>query len=267
VLLSLLANTLLATPAAAQAFLDPLTMPMGPTATAVLVDGTTVTGKPKVIPKGIGNIKKLTLKLEDGGKEKLTPKDVTELRLVPGGLAKGMAAMNAMSSISEMAKTNAGEAISREEVLYVTGTLPNGKPALLQLLNPGFEETIHVYPDPAGRETAKVGVGGMTVTGGAVKSYLVGRASGGETVLVKRQQYDKLWDELYGDCPAMAKPAEVHFDTMAADVAAHAKACGPNAGAAEPEPVVALEPAAEAEAVAPVEGEEPAEPAEADGEG
>lgn len=69
---------LAAAPAEAQDFLAPLTAPMGPSATAVLADGSTVEGKPKVIPKGMGNIKKVTLKLEGGGKKKLTAADVTE---------------------------------------------------------------------------------------------------------------------------------------------------------------------------------------------
>jgi hypothetical protein len=238
----------LAVPGFAQSFLDPLPMPMGPSGTAILTDGTTVQGEPKCTPKGIGNIKKLQIELADGTKRKLAPGDVTEFRLIPGGLAKAMGAANAMSSISEMAKTNVGETIDRSEAVFVFGVMPNGKPALMQLLNPGFDATIQVFADPAGRETTQVSVGGIGVAGGAVKSYLVAKKGDPQTVLVKKGQYDQLWDSIYGDCSSMTRPEKPDFATMAADVSKHASSCGPAAAKAAP---VAAAPEAEAPAETP----------------
>jgi hypothetical protein len=219
----------LSAPSFAQTFLDPLTMPMGPSATAILADGSTIQGEPKIKAKGIGNIKKVKMKLADGSKRKLGAADIQEFRLVPGGLAKALGAMNTMSSINEMSKTDAGEVMKRDEAVFTSGLLPNGKPALMQLLNPGFEATMQVFPDPAGRETSGVGIGGVSITGGLAKSYLVLKEGQDKAVLVKKQQYDELWDSLYSDCPAMTRPAKPEFETMPADVATHAKSCGPNA--------------------------------------
>lgn len=238
---------LLSGPASAQTFLDPLTVPMGPSATATLTDGSTIEGEPTIWIKGVGNIKKIKMKLADGSKRKLGAADVTEFRLVPGGLAKAMGAMNAMSSITEMAKTNAGEVLSREEAVFTSGLLPNGKPALMQLLNPGFESTMQVFPDPAGRETTSVSVGGVGVAGGSAKSYLVLKEGQTQAVLVKKSQYDNLWDSLYSECSAMTRPAKPDFATMATDVATHAKSCGSAAAPTQ------AEPAAEPIATAPSE--------------
>lgn len=225
----------LAAPGFAQSFLDPLPVPMGPSGTATLTDGTEVEGEPRVWVKGVGNIKKLRLKLPDGSKIKLTPTQVTEFRLVPGGMSRMMGAANAMSSISEIAKTNPGDAMARGEAVFFPGTLPNGKPALLQLLNPGFDGTLQVFADPAGRETTQVSVGGVGVAGGAVKSYLVLKKGETQTVLVKKGQYEELWDTLYGGCAAMSRPAEPDFAVMASDVTRHARSCG----VAKAEPVAA----------------------------
>lgn len=243
-------------PARAQTFLDPLTMAMGPLGTATLPDGTEVQGEPRITIKGMGNIKKLTLKTATGEKVSLGAADVATFTLVPGGLAKAMGAMNAMSSIQEASHTDAGEVMNRAEAVYVSGLLPNGKPALLQLLNPGFDATIQVFPDPAGRETATVGFGGVPVAGGSAKAYLVRKVGQPSAVLVKRGAYDELWDSLFADCPALQRPAEPDFAAMAADVAAHARACGPTPPDTEPvasdAPLMAPEPAEPADSAPPV---------------
>ncbi|MCA9493456.1 MAG: hypothetical protein KC621_26175 [Myxococcales bacterium] len=86
-------------------------------------------------------------------------------------------------------------------------------------------EAMWVVPDPAGRETSGVSVGGVQMTGGLLKSYLVLRRGQTQAVLVKKGTYDKQWDELFGDCAALARPSSLDFDHLAADVAAYGEAC------------------------------------------
>ncbi|MBX2800693.1 MAG: hypothetical protein KTR31_23635 [Myxococcales bacterium] len=249
----MIVSLFLLAPAQAQQFMDPLTAPTGPTATAILTDGSTIEGKPNAKMKGMGNIKKLKLKKADGTKVKLAPGDLQELQLTPGGLAKAASAGARMGSISSIAKSNIGASWDREYVVYLPGTLPNGKPALLQILNPHFSTTIEVFPDPAGRETGGVAVGGVAVTGGVLKSYLVRKAGEEQTMLVKKGKYDNLWDTLFADCPDVEKPEKPKWGEMAATVYAHAAACGPQDESA-PAEEMADEKMAEAEM--PEEGTE-----------
>ena len=167
IVLSLLSN-----PASAGSFLTPLAAPTGPTATATLTDGSTVTGKPNAKVKGAGNIKSIKIKSAEG-KWKLAPGDVQRLELTPGKLAQLATASAGMGSVSEMLQQDAGEALDRSLAVYLPGNLPNGKVALLQLLNPGMDELIQVFPDPKGKETGGISVGGVQATGGVLKTYLV----------------------------------------------------------------------------------------------
>ncbi|MEZ4320089.1 MAG: hypothetical protein R3F61_21445 [Myxococcota bacterium] len=205
----------------AQSFESPIKSLMGPEGIAVLADGSEVTGNPLIIPKGVGNIKKLTLKLEDGTKMKLGPADLQSFALKPNKLAK-------MSSAggSIVAMSNNSDVWSKDYAFFVPAKLPNGKPAILQHLNRGFDSTMHIFADPAGRETSGVGVGGVQISGGMLKSYLVWKKGAEASVLVKKGTYDKQWDALYGDCAAMTKPEKPEFDDFAAHVSEHAQKCG-----------------------------------------
>lgn len=209
----------------AQNLLDPLPVVGSKEATVELTDGTTLTGDPKIAMSGMGNVKKVTLALPDGTKRELEPTEVVRMVLVPDGASRLAGAANAMSSVSELSHTNHQETMGRDEAVFVAGFRPDGKAALLQVLNPGFDQAMWVVPDPAGRETSGVSVGGVQMSGGILKSYLVLRRGQTQAVLVKKGSYEEQWDQLFGDCAALQRPASIDFDHLAADVAAHAQAC------------------------------------------
>ena len=243
----ILATLLMMNPAAeAKRLLDPIIVAAGPEVVAVLNDGTTVKGKPKIWAEGFGNIKKLNIKPFDGGKKvKLKAEDVAELRLWPSDAALLASAAATQGSISESLRTNADEVVDREEALYLQGQLPNGKTALLQLLNPGFDQTIQVFPDPKGKETSGVKVAGVQATGGVLKTYLFRKAGETQTMLVKKGKYDNMFTEIYGGCDRMAAPPKIKWSQVGDHIEVHGNMCGPDAGTEEE--------------AAPVE--EPAEPA------
>ena len=204
------------------AFESPIQTLMGPEGIAVLADGTELKGKPTVIvPKGIGNIKKLTLKTEDGVKHKLTAADVQGFALKPNKMAK-----LASSGGSIRAMSARKDVFGKDYAYFVPAKLPNGKLALLQHLNRGFDTTIQIFADPAGRETGGVSVGGVKMTGGMLKSYLVLKQGADASMLVKKGNYDKLWGDIFGDCDAMQKPEKAEFQDFAAHVFMHAQKCG-----------------------------------------
>ncbi|MCB9675155.1 MAG: hypothetical protein H6737_08560 [Alphaproteobacteria bacterium] len=208
-------------PAGPAAFESPLKSLMGPEGIAILADGSELKGKPYVIPKGIGNIKKLTIKTDDGAKHKLGPADIQSFALKPNGLAK-----MASTGGSVVAMSTNTDVLSKEYAYFVPAPLPNGKMAILQHLNRGMDSKIQIFADPAGRETSGVGVGGVQITGGMLKSYLVYKVGSDASFLVKKGTYDKLWPEIYGDCAGLTQPEKPEFDDFATHVQMYEAKCG-----------------------------------------
>jgi hypothetical protein len=165
------------------------------------------------------------MKLDDGSKVTLSLEALREFYLVPNGFSRVLATANAMDSVSEMDKTTGARSLAPNEVLFVTGQQPNGKIRLMQLLNPGFDATLQVLPDPAGRETAGLSVGGLAVTGGVSRSYLVLRRGETAAFLVKKGSYDKQWTEIFGACAGFETPSSLDWDQFADQVARHAESC------------------------------------------
>lgn len=226
----MLISLFLSAASAQVSFEAPIQTLVGPEGIAIKKDGTEVKGKPLIVPKGIGNIKKLTIKLEDGTKIKFVPDDLSGFALKPNKLAK-MASTK--GSIASMARGTNKSVWSKEYAYFVPAKLPNGKPALLQHLNRGFDSTIQIFADPAGRETQGVGVGGVQISGGMLKSYLVLKKGSDASFLVKKGTYNKLWDQMYGDCDGMVKPEKADFRDFAGHVEMHHNKCG-DGGAAAP---------------------------------
>jgi hypothetical protein len=71
-------------------------------------------------------------------------------------------------------------------------------------------------------------VGGMRLTGGEDKSYLLVRGGEEKAMLVKKGSYRKQFEEIYKDCPAMLKHFEgdkIMWDDLAGHVFAYDVAC------------------------------------------
>lgn len=236
------------------AFDNALETPTGPEGIVILKDGTELKGKPLIAHQGRGNIKQITIKKEDKSKVKVKPEDIKSFRLKPNKLSK-MA--NTNTSIMATA-TGANKSAWREYIDYLPAKLPNGKMSIMQHLNRGFDETIKIFADPKGRETAGVGVGGVQISGGLDKAYLVLKEGADMTFLVKKGKYEKQWDEIFGDCDAMQKPEDVSFRDFPGHVKMHMDKCGSGGGAEEEAPMEAEAPAAEAKP------KEPKEPFDAD---
>lgn len=218
----MLLSIFLAAANAQVAFDTAIDSPSGPEGVAILKDGSELKGKPLVVPKGRGNLKMVTIKMEDKTKHKLGPDDIQSFMLKPNKLTK-MA--NTKTSITAMA-SGANQSNYREYIHYIPANLPNGKPAIMQHLNRGFDDTIKIFADPKGRETAGVGVGGVQISGGLDKAYLVLKKGAPNTFIVKKGSYDKQWEEIFGDCPAMQKPEKADFKDFPGHVKMHMDKCG-----------------------------------------
>ena len=166
-----------------------------------------------------GSVRSLTVKHEDGTKHKYKAEDVKRLLIRFGELAKIETIMEGTTSIQELLELDFNEIIQREYIIFEQALLPKkkNKYALLQLVNPGFDNRIKVYENPTGQETGTMSVGDVAVTGGKERSYLVVK-DGEKSVKVKKGSYKKSFSKLFADCEEMMKmygQRKVKFNDMA----------------------------------------------------
>ena len=195
-----------------------------------LLDGSIVEGKVSMAVIISGKLSSVTLKDAAGEKHKHKTATIKRLYVKMGFLAKMDAASEASSSVSEMFKTDFNEIINRDYIIYEQALIPKKKDKyrLLQLVNPGFDRAIKVYDDPTGDETNGVGLGGVQLTGGKEKSYLV-VVNGAKSIKVKKGKYKKLFPEIFGDCPELVeimRDSKIKFWEMSSHVFAYDQLCG-----------------------------------------
>lgn len=204
---SILLTACLATPVFSQGFIaaisvDDIGVILNNPATVILQNGDTLSGKLSSASLMNNYLKNVTLKLSDGSKRKLEAAEMKTLSVKASGLAK-MAMMNeSANSIVRATKTDFASIINREHIVFEQAlrATKKDKPAMMQLLNPGFDHVIKVYADPNTNETGGLQSGDVTLTGGADRSYLFVK-NGEKVVIVRKISYRKNFDELYGDCP------------------------------------------------------------------
>lgn len=189
--------------------------------TAVLQTGDTLSGKLTSASLINNYLKNVTLKLEDGSKRKLDAAEMKTLTVKVSALAK-MAMMNeSANSIFRTIKTDFNSIINREYIFFEEAlrATKKDKPAMMQLLNPGFDRVIKVYADPNANETGGLQMNDVTISGGADKSYLFVK-NNEKVVIVKKGSYRRNFDELYFDCADMVTAFEGD-KTKFKDIASH----------------------------------------------
>jgi small nuclear ribonucleoprotein (snRNP)-like protein len=189
--------------------------------TIVLQNGDTLSGKLTSASLINSYLKNVTLKSADGSKRKLEAAEMKTMKVKVSEMAK-MAMMNeSANSIFRTTKTDFNSIVSREYIFFEQAlrATKKDKPAMMQLLNPGFDHAIKVYADPNANETGGLQMEEITITGGADKSYLFVKNKE-KVVIVKKGSYKKNFDELYADCPEMLKAFEGD-KTKFKDIAGH----------------------------------------------
>lgn len=194
-----------------------------------MLDGTIVEGKVSMATISNGYLSSLTLKDAEGVKHKHKAAEIKQFKVKMGFLAKLDASAEASSSLSEMLEADFNEIIELEYIIYKQALLPKKKDKyrLLQLVNPGFDSKIQVFDDPGGKETGGFSAGGIQLSGGKDKSYLV-VVDGKKSVKVKKGNYNKDFAELYGGCQAFMDKVPLrkpNFWDMAAHVFAYDQLC------------------------------------------
>jgi hypothetical protein len=167
-------------------------------------DGTEILAKLKRIHYKKRLINSVTIETGTGETISLLANDIDHMYLMPSKLNKLSAAMDKVLDLQEHGKDRSvdNEKISAGYVLFESTNAQvkkKNRDILLQLLNPHFSGNIKVYHDPSAKETASLGVGDLTVTGGNAKSYYVKKGDG-TAFLMRRNDYRKSGKDLYSDC-------------------------------------------------------------------
>lgn len=168
-------------------------------------DGKVVEGEIDKIKRKKGTPKEVHIEA-NGKVVELLADEIKSMKAAPSGWGKMAAAIESTTNVKKL-QSGAYEEVDRSFSYYEQAKLPTrkGHTVLLQLVNPGFDSKIKVYDDPYARESAGLGVGGMTVAGGDLKSYWVKIKGAKEAVMIEKGKYKKQFKSLFGDCPKLMK--------------------------------------------------------------
>lgn len=194
---------------------------LGNGCTVKLQDGSTLRGKLVAGNLMNGYLTKTTFKLDDGENRKLRADEVLRLSVKANTLVKLAMLSEASSSVKEFSKTDRQKVLRRDSVIFERALKPteNDKYALMQLLNPGFDNKLQVFIDPQARRTTEFGLNDVTLTGGENRVYLFVKKEH-KAFRVKKNSYRQHFDDIFGDCPMLL--AEWPTEQAAwKDVAAH----------------------------------------------
>lgn len=195
-----------------------------------LENGDQIEGKLSSASLANGYLKNVTMKLADGSKMKLQPEEMLSLKVKASRLAKLSMINESGSSLKELKNTKFDQIINREFIFFERAyrATKKDKPAMMQLLNPGFDSKIKVYADPNARETNGIGLNGIQFTGGEEKSFLFVK-NNEKVVIVKKGSYRKNFEELYADCPVLIESFEddkIRFKELSMHIFAYDQLCG-----------------------------------------
>ncbi len=191
-----------------------------------LTSGETIAGHYVKAKRKKGLFKTLTFEDTVAGVERvISAAEIASMKLVPSDLGRVSAALDATQTISRIGNSDLNS-LSTDFVYFQQAQLPDKKATmvLLQKVNPGFDSKIEVFDDPWAQETAGVGLGGVAITGGNLKSYYL--IKNGVAMKIEKSRYKREFSEIYGDCPSMAEEfPRVEWTDFAKHVAAHEQLC------------------------------------------
>jgi len=169
------------------------------------MEGNTIEGKivsGKAIDSSPGSI---TVLDKEGNKVKLKAEQIKSAKVKASDLIKFSKGIENMGSVQEITNADWKEIIDSEYLYYVRALAPKkkkDKSRIYMVLNPGFDSKIQILHNPWGNESGGLGVGGVKLTGGKEKSYLIVK-NGQKSFKIKKGDYKKQFKDIYGDCPAI----------------------------------------------------------------
>jgi hypothetical protein len=185
----------------AQQFISPVeNLPANLPVTIVKVDGTVLSGTMSSYVMGKG-IVSLTIKDEAGKKIKLKGAEVQTMKVKATGFVKAITMADRSESLTKMMRTDFSEIKNRDSIIFEQALVGGKeKSMLLQLINPGFDQSIKVYYNPSANETGSTQIGNIQLGGGEKRAYLVVKNNDGKAFDVRKGSFKKSYDDIFIDC-------------------------------------------------------------------
>lgn len=222
---------LMSSPGFGQGFIAPVNQfPMRNSCTVELMNGSTVVGKVKLASLDKkGHLIAIALKDASGITNNYEAQDIKRLYAKMDFFAKMDAFYGSSSSAAEIFGIEFHEVMEREYIIYEQALLPKKKDKyrLLQLVNPGSDKNIKVYHNPDAKETKRLKLYSVALTGGKDRSYLV-VVRDQKAIKLKKKKYKKTFAQLYGTCPKMIELMgmnKIKFKDMPAHIYAFDQLC------------------------------------------
>jgi hypothetical protein len=175
-------------------------------------NGERLEGKARVVMTSGRGIKYITLTLSNGEKARFNATELREIGFKNNNFTRVLSSLEQTESLKKIVKADWKQIHNQEYLVYSKVTLPSGKAAMMQLINPGFDSRVQVYYSLGSRKTSGIGipVGGgaiaptqLKLTGGLQRAYWVSKDNG-EVFKLKRGNYNKKrFLRLFGDSPKM----------------------------------------------------------------
>lgn len=155
-----------------------------------------------------GLIKEIKVRDESDEKIRIDPAKIKHMYIPPSKLGQFLQITDAAHDLTKIQDGELDQSYLKDGYVYMVKTEVQIKKSkqdsyMLQLINPSFSGKIKVYADPNAKETASIGMAGMTVTGGLDKSYYIKKAGENVAFQLRKKDYKKQFNELFADCPKL----------------------------------------------------------------
>ncbi|MEK7257807.1 MAG: hypothetical protein AAB316_23825 [Bacteroidota bacterium] len=193
----------------AQKFLEPsYTFSEKKVSYLTMDDGTEMEVYVRSFKREKGLIEEIKVENKEGKKVKIKPEEIKFMYLPQSGWDKFTKAYDFLTDAQKWDNKEIDQGRVAEGYIYfekATVQVKKEKMTLMmQLLNPSFCSKMRVYHDPFAKETASLGIGGITVAGGDDKSYYV--AAGGDPAYkLMKKNYEEEFPKLFGKCDSVKK--------------------------------------------------------------
>ncbi|MEQ9219431.1 MAG: hypothetical protein RLO17_15375 [Cyclobacteriaceae bacterium] len=210
----------------AQSLQQPLeAVPMSNEGAVLLKSGELITGK-ILNTTSVRGITQVTLMTVDEEKRKFRTEEMEEFMISMNKAVKLQFFNERGSSIVKILSKNQPKGVPQDYIIYRNTVLKSGKEALLQLLNPGFDDTFQVFYDPYAAKSATMEGEYLTITGDKHKAFYVSK-NDQALLKVKKGGYHKSYKKLFGECAVMQQEEKPKWNDLGQHIWMYDQVCGP----------------------------------------
>ena len=179
------------------------------TSYVTLTNGDQIIGTLKDVDRKKGLIEFVNIEDGEGKKHKLKSEKIKMMYLPPTAIDNMGKALDAIHDVQKWNDQKINEDLVDQGYVYFENAKVKIKKKemtlLMQLLNPTFSDRVKVYHDPFAKETASIGVAGLTLAGGEDKSYYVQVEGSKAAFRLYKKNYKDEFKGLWSKCPNVTK--------------------------------------------------------------